>query len=307
MKKLLKLFVCLYVLISANLAFGQALCLLSDGMQRVNNNLLTYSEQVDNAIWVKTAATATANSVVAPDGNTTGDTLAETASTSDHNIRQSLSVVTGNEYVIGTYARLGTRTFVQVSTTSTGFGTARYANFNLTTCAVGTVGASTTATATAFDNGWCRVEIKATATSSATTLAYFVIITNSAAANFESYLGVASNNLYLWGMQARLGYNSTAYVPTTSAAVSANQSFTTDAISAASISTAGADKIRENILTRSIEGNYSTGTFGYYVEEIKKFVANRMTKSGTAWTLYKDDKTTVYKTGTTTGAERAVP
>jgi len=307
MNKLIINLICYLVLTSANLAHGQALCMLADGIQRVNNNLLTYSEQADNAIWVKTAATVTANSVVAPDGATTGDTLVETASTSDHNIRQALAVTTGNEYVIGGYARPGTRTFLQISTTSTGFGTARYANFNLTTCATGTIGANTLATATLYDNGWCRVEIKASATSSATTQAYFIIITSGTAANFESYLGVITNNLHLWGMQARLGYNSTAYVPTLASAVSVNQSFGTDAISAASISTAGADKIRENILTRSVEGNYSTGTLGSYIEEIKKFVANRMTKSGTAWTLYKDDKTTVYKSGTTTGAERAVP
>jgi len=80
-----------------------------------------------------------------------------------------------------------------------------------------------------------------------------------------------------------------------------------DAIGSSQLATTATNEIREDILTRSVEGNYSTGTLGSYIEEIKKFVANRMTKSGTAWTLYKDDKTTVYKSGTTTGAERAVP
>ena len=42
-------------------------------------NLLTYTEQFDNAAWPKTNATITANAAVAPDGTTTADTLTATA------------------------------------------------------------------------------------------------------------------------------------------------------------------------------------------------------------------------------------
>ena len=39
------------------------------------HNLLTYSEQFDNAAWSKTNTTITANSTAAPDGTLTADTL----------------------------------------------------------------------------------------------------------------------------------------------------------------------------------------------------------------------------------------
>lgn len=178
-------------------------------------NLALRSEEVDNASWTKTASSATANSIAAPDGTLTGDTLSETASTSDHNIRQSIAVTSGVEYAFSGYAKAGTRTFAQITTTSGGFGSARYANFNLTTCAVGTVGASTTATATLSNDGWCRMEIKATATATASTLLHYVIVTSGTAANFESFLGVISNNIYLWGLQARPTSSPDQYATTT--------------------------------------------------------------------------------------------
>lgn len=45
-------------------------------------NLITYSEQINDASWSKTAATVTANSAGAPTGATTADTLTATAGSS---------------------------------------------------------------------------------------------------------------------------------------------------------------------------------------------------------------------------------
>ena len=39
------------------------------------HNLLTFSEQFDNAAWTKTTTTVTANAIASPIGTTTGDTL----------------------------------------------------------------------------------------------------------------------------------------------------------------------------------------------------------------------------------------
>lgn len=50
-------------------------------------NLLTYSEQFDNAAWTKSNITATANSISSPDGTTTADTL--TASSANGTILQT--------------------------------------------------------------------------------------------------------------------------------------------------------------------------------------------------------------------------
>jgi hypothetical protein len=59
-------------------------------------NLLTYTEQFDNAAWTKTNVTPTANSVTAPHGITTADTLTDTSSGSESTVQQSVTSVAGS-------------------------------------------------------------------------------------------------------------------------------------------------------------------------------------------------------------------
>ena len=67
-------------------------------------NLLTYSQEFDNAAWGKSGATVTANQIVAPDGNTTGDYLNSTAAFQF--IRQSLGTTTANAaYALSIYVK----------------------------------------------------------------------------------------------------------------------------------------------------------------------------------------------------------
>jgi hypothetical protein len=60
-------------------------------------NLLTKTEQFDDAAWsrIGTAPTVTANAAVAPDGTTTADRLAFSASGISNRLAQALSVATG--------------------------------------------------------------------------------------------------------------------------------------------------------------------------------------------------------------------
>jgi hypothetical protein len=75
------------------------------------HNLLTYSEQFDNAAWTKnTSATVTANQVVAPDGTTTADEVNfPTAGSS--NIQQTVSGLnTTNTYVFAVWLKVASGT-----------------------------------------------------------------------------------------------------------------------------------------------------------------------------------------------------
>jgi hypothetical protein len=63
-------------------------------------NLLTFSEQFDNSGWLKSSSTITANTIVAPDGTTTGDTA--TATTNDPWLEQSVSA-TAITYTLSVY------------------------------------------------------------------------------------------------------------------------------------------------------------------------------------------------------------
>jgi hypothetical protein len=60
-------------------------CTLVDNGQ----NLLTYSDQLDNAAWTKSGASITANAVTAPDGTSTADGLIENSATSTHQMTQN--------------------------------------------------------------------------------------------------------------------------------------------------------------------------------------------------------------------------
>jgi hypothetical protein len=71
-------------------------------VELVPYNLLTWSEQFNNAIWSKLALTVTANNVVAPNGTLTADTLSFVDSTS--RARQSLSL-RGGVYTLSVYAK----------------------------------------------------------------------------------------------------------------------------------------------------------------------------------------------------------
>jgi hypothetical protein len=56
-------------------------------------NLLTKTEQFDNAAWTKLGATVTANTIAAPDGTLSADLLMETTTTGTHRVTQSLGTV----------------------------------------------------------------------------------------------------------------------------------------------------------------------------------------------------------------------
>ena len=76
----------------------------SDGVLKWGpHNLLTYSEQFDNAAWTKVDATVTANAAVAPDGTTTADQITYTTAP-DSRVIESINVSAG-EYTFGIWIK----------------------------------------------------------------------------------------------------------------------------------------------------------------------------------------------------------
>ena len=145
-------------------------------------NLLTYSEQFDNAIWTKTNTTITANSTTAPDGTTTADTLTATAING--------SVGENNTYVIG-----NSYTFSVWILRKTGTGNVTIsANSNET----GGVVQSVTGTWTRFTH---------TITSTVTSGAPYI------------KLSISGDEVYIWGAQLENRSTVTAYTPTTTQAI----------------------------------------------------------------------------------------
>lgn len=170
-----------------------------------SRNLLTFTQEFDNAAWSKTSTTVTANSTAAPDGTMTGDALVATAGTSARNCVQTAGG-SGSALTLSLYAKAGTSNFVQLYHASSG---TIFANFNLATGAVGTVGTGATAAITSVDNGWYRCSITFTPGSSGASR--IGMITSGTAAYAESWTAAGTETIFIWGAQLELGSTATDY------------------------------------------------------------------------------------------------
>jgi hypothetical protein len=170
---------------------GESLGLL---VEELRTNLVTYSEQFDNAAWRKFRASITPNTIVAPDGTLTGGKLVEdTTASNTHLIDQNLTPAVGT-YAWSVYAKAGERSFVRLGFTT---ASANGAYFNLANGTVGTVGAGVTASITAVGNGWYRcVAVRTTAATSEVPS-----IGLASADNTNAYTGDGYSGIYIWGAQ----------------------------------------------------------------------------------------------------------
>lgn len=165
---------------------------------RARYNLLTYSEQFDNAAWTKTNATVTANATTAPDGTSTADFLVETAATGSHQIVSNVNPISGVTYVSSFYAKANGRNWVAFYTSSASGGAGRFAYFDLVNGAVGTVQSPLTASIQSVGNGWYRCSVTFT-TNSSNELSAIII---ASANGVVSYAGDITKGVFIWGAQA---------------------------------------------------------------------------------------------------------
>jgi hypothetical protein len=173
------------------------------------HNLFKYSEQFHNAAWTKTYSTITANSVVAPDGATSADTLIESVATDWHGVRQSVGG-DGIPKTLSVYAKANTRNWLCLNLNYSGN---HRAWFDLQNGVLGTVESGNTATITSVGNGWYRCTLyRATDNNN-------VDIDVANANGAFSYLGDGSS-IYIWGAQLELTSTANTYTPTTAVGLS---------------------------------------------------------------------------------------
>jgi hypothetical protein len=117
--------------------------------QRTNSIL--WSEQIDNAGWIKNAGTITANNAVSPDGYTSADLFTADGTTTQHYIVQPQASAAKT---ISFFVKMGTQRYVQILT---GGSTQAVANYDLQTGAVGGLASASTASMVDYGNGWWRL------------------------------------------------------------------------------------------------------------------------------------------------------
>jgi hypothetical protein len=167
------------------------------------HNLLTFSEQFDNAAWTKTELTVSANQAVAPNGTSTADRIIEsTTALATHVIFQSAGSATVHS--LSFYFKPNGRSWVNIRID----GTSNY--FNITTGALGTIAGGNTATIISAGDGWYRCAIAKTMSGSGA-----VGLRLASADNTDVYTGDGTSGIFIWGAQLEVGASPTAYNPTT--------------------------------------------------------------------------------------------
>ena len=187
-------------------------------IEEQRTNLLTYSEQFDDAAWTKARTSITANAVVSPDGTVNADKLVEdTTASNTHQIQRSVSYTSGTTYTRSMYAKAAERTGFRFQFPSSAFTSGLNAYFDLATGTVGSVSTGVTATITPVGNGWyrCTATATATATASGTEISCGLTITT----NNPTYTGDGYSGIYIWGAQLEAGAFATSYIPTVASQV----------------------------------------------------------------------------------------
>lgn len=168
-------------------------------------NIAKYSADINLSPWVVSNGTITANSTTAPDGTNTAEKLVENASTGDKEFSQSLTVTNATVYTASIYAKAAERT--QVRFRSSGGSSI----FTLTGSGTAVSGGTDTASIQKINNGWYRLSVKFTSSSTSDTL-FFALINGGV----SSYTGDGISGVYAWGAQVENAYSASSYIATAS-------------------------------------------------------------------------------------------
>ena len=160
-------------------------------------NMLTYTEQFDNAYWAKFNSSITANATSAPNGTTTADALIPSATNGQH------SFYVSNIAGAGTYtSSISVKAFgyntIQLYLFDGSFKGTATARLDLGTVVIAGSG-SPIGSITSEGNGWYRVVLTAT-TSASTEMGMYVGNNGSVA----TYVGDTVSGVYIWGADLRV-------------------------------------------------------------------------------------------------------
>ena len=174
-----------------------------------NRNLFGYTEDFGNSYWFKNAVSITNNSVTAPNGTLTADSIVENTANTEHYVGVLTGLtLTAAPYTLSVYLKKAGRDWCSVGLYN---GTdSKSAWFNLNTGTIGTINSGATASIESVGNGWYRCSVTRTMAAVSNN---FIGIAAAIADGGAAYLGNGSTAVYIWGAQLELGSTATTYQP----------------------------------------------------------------------------------------------
>jgi hypothetical protein len=194
----------------------------SDGLLKTaTTNLLLRSEEFGTT-WTATGASVSSNTVAAPNGTVTAETLIEDSSTGDHRINQASLSLSNGFCTYSVYLKASTRSAARIQFDGTVGGTASSAlvDINLSTgvaSGLAVTGNITNGSAgvLALLDGWYRVSLTASLSAAATGISTRIFLLQSAG-GASSYTGNGTGSVFAWGAQLEQSSTVGEYIPTTS-------------------------------------------------------------------------------------------
>jgi hypothetical protein len=179
---------------------------------RARYNLLTYSEQFDNAAWAVVGLARTTNTTIAPDGATTADTI--TGNSTSNAILYTLGAYTAlaGNVTLSWYIKAGTADYAVLSLWQGSGNNGVNLWVNVQTGAVGSNSVTAgytfvSGSSTAVGSGWYRVVV--TGTVPAGSLFFSLRLVDGD--NAFAYTNTVGKTLFVWGADLRTGSSAGTY------------------------------------------------------------------------------------------------
>ncbi len=185
-------------------------------------NLLKYSEELQQSDWNLTRATISTNAINDPDGNATADKLVEDSSSSNTHLidQDGVGVTLGERYEFSISAKKGERKIIKFVTHGNGFDGNIGGKVNLETGGVFDLQNSPEDFKVEDQgNGWLRISFIATCDETHADAKMRVLMCDDLGS--DSYDGDGSSGVYLWGAQVGRAWTGGVYKKTESTIVQA--------------------------------------------------------------------------------------
>lgn len=189
----------------------------------IQTNLLLNSEQLTNAPWTKSSMTVTANAITAPDGNVTAEKFVPQSLSTEHYARQNINITTGSTFTASIYVKAaGLTTFrircLDSAIPANGFGGTVDTSTGAALGFGAGIGTVAQVSATNVGNDWYRLIVSGNAGPTCAAIIYDIFILQDGPYSATTFAGNDVDGGYFWGAQLVQGSTAGDYQQTLAAA-----------------------------------------------------------------------------------------